>query len=214
MISARSSLLLGQGLFVLFLGCATTKPADTGSADRQRAAALPGEPPGATPSAAPSAAAPLATTPSLHETGRIAAMNVSNTGLQIDAPPADRRVAREQRVESVDGADESGPPVEKSTGVVDPALLKREIRTRFVALNDCPREVARHTRTATTLRARRLTLRWTILPSGQVAHTTVVATSPVDIGVMDCVKRQMSVWTFVPPKGGSLSLERSFAFRR
>jgi len=141
-------------------------------------------------------------------------MNVSNTGLQIDAPPADRSVAREQRVESADAANEPAPPVEKSAGVVDPALLKREIRTRFVGLNDCPREVARHTRTATTLRARHLTLRWTILPSGQVAHTTVVATSPVDVGVMDCVKRQMSVWTFARPKGGSLSVERAFAFRR
>jgi hypothetical protein len=212
MISTRQSLFLGQGLFVLFLGCATTKPAD-----RQSAQALPGNPPPATATArapaSPPAAAPIATAPSLHETGRIAAINVSNTGLQIDAPPADRRVAREQRVESADVAEESAAPIEKSTGVVDPALLKREIRTRFVALNGCPREVARRTR-ATAVRARRLTLRWTILPSGQVAHTTVVATSPVDVGVMDCVKRQMSVWTFAPPRGGPLSLERSFAFRR
>jgi hypothetical protein len=141
-------------------------------------------------------------------------MNVANTGSQIDAPAADRRVAREQRVESSDAADEPAPPAEKSAGVVDAVLLKREIRTRFVALNDCPREVARHTRAATALRARRLTLRWTILPTGQVANTTVVATSPVNVGVMDCVKRQMSVWTFAPPKGGSYSLERSFAFRR
>jgi hypothetical protein len=214
MISARQTLLLGQGFLALFLGCATTKSADTHPADPQSAKALPGNPPAATASAAPPAAAPLATAPTLHETGRIAAMNVSNTGLQIDAPPPDRSVAREQRVESAEVADGSAPPVEKSAGVVDPALLKREIRTRFVALNDCPREVARHSRTATTLRARRLTLRWTILPSGQVAHTTVVATSPVDVGVMDCVKRQMSVWTFAPPKGGSFNVERAFAFRR
>ena len=53
-----------------------------------------------------------------------------------------------------------------------------------------------------------------ILPTGQVTNTTVVATSPVSTGVMDCVKRQMSLWTFAPPKGGSFSVERSFAFRR
>ena len=97
---------------------------------------------------------------------------------------------------------------------MDATLLQREIQTRFVALNGCPREVARRTRTAEALHARRLTLRWTILPSGQVANTAVVATSPVNAGVIDCVKRQMSFWTFARPKGGSFSVERSFAFRR
>jgi hypothetical protein len=114
-------------------------------------------------------------------------------------------------VESV--YDASASPTEQNTGIVDTVLLKREIRSRFAELNDCPREVARHKRTA-TLRARRLTLRWTILPSGQVANTAVVATSPVNVAVMDCVKRQMSIWSFVPPRGGSISLERPFAFRR
>jgi hypothetical protein len=148
----------------------------------------------------------------LHETGRIGAMNVANTGVQIDKPPADRSVAREQRVEAVE--DQPASPVERSTGVVDPVTLKREIRSRFAELNDCPREVARHTGHMAALRASRLTLRWTILPSGQVAHTAVVATSPVSMPVMDCVKRQMSLWSFAPPKGGSLAVERSFAFRR
>ena len=211
MIPARQSLLLGQGLLVLFLGCATT-------ADRQSATAPPTNAPPApalaASRAAPGPAAPIAKGPSLHETGRIGAMNVANTGLQIDAPAADRRVAREQRVETADDTGESAPAAGKSSGVVDATLLKREIRTRFVALNDCPREVARHARTATALHARRLTLRWTILPSGQVANTAVVATSPVNAGVMDCVKRQMSVWTFAPPKGGPFSVERPFAFRR
>ena len=114
-------------------------------------------------------------------------------------------------MERVDDASES--PTERNAGIVDTVLLKREIRSRFAELNDCPREVARHKRTA-TLRARRLTLRWTILPSGQVANTAVVATSPVNVDVMDCVKRQMSIWSFVRPRGGSLNLERPFAFRR
>jgi hypothetical protein len=212
MISARQCLFFGQGLFVLFLGCATSGPADRPSAAAPPAAVAPASAPSAGAARAP--AAPVANGPSLHETGRIAAMNVANTGLQIDAPAADPSVAREQRVESADAPAESAPPADKGAGVVDAALLKREIRTRFVALNDCPREVARHTRTATALHARRLTLRWTILPSGQVANTTVVATSPVNVGVMDCVKRQMTLWTFAPPKGGSLSVERAFAFRR
>lgn len=193
----RFSLLGGSVLF-LILGCATSRQGERQSSG--------------SPSADPLAPARLQDGPSLRETGRIAVTNVANTGVQIDAPPTDRRVAREQRVESVADASESA--IEKDEGVVDAALLKREIRSRFAELNDCPREVARHNRTAAVLRARRLTLRWTILPSGQVANTAVVATSSVDLGVMDCVKRQMSLWSFIPPKGGSVSLERPFAFRR
>ena len=140
-------------------------------------------------------------------------MSVANTGVQIDRPSADRRVTREQPVESV--ADASESPAGRNEGAVDTTLLKREIRSRFAELNDCPREVARHQgKAASSLRARRLTLRWTILPNGQVANTAVVAISPVNVGVMDCVKRQMSLWSFVPPNGGSFSLERRFAFRR
>ena len=183
-------------MLFLCLGCATS-----GLGARQSSG----------PPADPLAPAQLQTGPSLRETGRIAVTRIANTGVQIDAPPADRRVSEEQRVESVDDAPASPP--EPNGGSVDTVVLKREIHSRFVELNDCPREVARHKRTA-ALRARRLTLRWTILPSGQVAHTAVVATSPVDVAVMDCVKRQMSLWSFVPPRGGSLSLERPFAFRR
>jgi hypothetical protein len=200
MTRARRCLPFGGSLVFLFLilGCATS-----GQGERQSSGS---------PSADPLAPARLQDGPSLHETGRIAVTNVANTGVQIDAPPTDRRVAREQRVEGVADASESA--VEKEAGVVDAALLKREIRSRFAELNDCPREIARHNRTAAVSRARRLTLRWTILSSGQVANTAVVATSSVDARVMDCVKRQMSLWSFVPPTGGSVSLERPFAFRR
>jgi hypothetical protein len=193
----RFSFLGGSVLF-LILGCATSRQGERQSSSSSSTDLL--------------APARLQDGPSLRETGRIAVTNVANTGVQIDAPPTDRRVAREQRVEGV--ADASESPIEKDEGVVDAVRLKREIRSRFAELNDCPREVARHNRTAAVWRARRLTLRWTILPSGQVANTAVVATSSVDVGVMDCVKRQMSLWSFIPPKGGSVSLERPFAFRR
>jgi hypothetical protein len=193
----RRSLFGGSLLFVLF-GCATSGPSERQSSGS---------------SADPLAPAQLQAGPSLRETGRIAVTNVSNTGVQIDKPLADRRISREQLVESVDDASDS--PTGRTKGVVDTTLLKREIRSRFAELNDCPREVARHKRTAAaSLRARRLTLRWTILSTGQVANTSVLATSPVNLGVMDCVKRQMSLWSFAPPRGGSVSLERPFAFRR
>lgn len=196
MARTRRCSLLGGSLLSLFLGCATS-----GQGERQ-SSGVPAE---------PLAPAQLQNGPSLRETGRIAVTRVSNTGVQIDAPPADRRVFQEQRVESVEDA--SALAADRNAGIVDTVILKREIRSRFAELNDCPREVARHNRTA-ALRARRLTLRWTILQSGQVANTAVVATSPVNVAVMDCVKRQMSIWSFVPPRGGSLSLERPFAFRR
>jgi hypothetical protein len=150
------------GSLLLFIGCATT-----GQGEQQSSASPPAD---------PLAPAQLEAGPSLRETGRIAVTNVSNTGVQVDKPPADRRVSREQRVENVGDAPESPPRTNE--GVVDTTLLKHEIRSHFAQLNDCPREVARHTRTAAvSLHARRLTLRWTILPTGQVANTAVVATS-------------------------------------
>jgi hypothetical protein len=192
MVRALRFPILGEGLLLALLGCATSNP----------------------PPAAPSPLSPtqLQNGPSLHETGRIAGTSVSNTGVRIADTPVDRRAPREPRVESADDARTSPRP---EAGVVDQAVLKREIRSRFVELNDCPSAIARHERTAaSSLRARTLTLRWIILPSGQVANTAVVATSPVNVGVLDCVKRQMSLWSFAPPRGGSVSLERRFKFRR
>jgi hypothetical protein len=127
--------------------------------------------------------------------------------------PVERRVApRKARAENSDQAVTAQPAPDPS--MVDPVILERQIHTRFTLLNGCPAEVARHQRIApAALKARRLTLRWTILPNGRVADTAVVATSPVDGRVMDCVKRQMSLWSFTQPLGGSVHLERPFTFQ-
>jgi hypothetical protein len=126
--------------------------------------------------------------------------------------PVERRVSPRQHLG--EKGDRALPAVPADSGVVDPTTFARQIRTRFALLNDCPIEVARHQRIApAALRARRLTLRWTILSSGRVADTAVVATSPVDIRVMDCVKRQMSLWSFTEPQGGPVHVERPFSFR-
>ena len=126
--------------------------------------------------------------------------------------PAERRVTpRKARVEKDDQAI-AAPPA-PDTGSGDSPVLDRQIQSRFTLLNNCPAEVARHQRlTSAALKARRLTLRWTILPNGQVSDTTVVATSPVDSRVMDCVKRQMSLWSFSHPLS-PLHLERPFTFQ-
>ncbi len=130
--------------------------------------------------------------------------------------PAERRVTpRKTRLENVENNDQgqAAQPA-ANAGLVDPPIIERQIHSRFTLLNDCPVEVARHLRVApSALKGHRLTLRWTILPSGQVADTAVVATSPVDIRVMDCVKRQMSLWSFTQPHGSPMRVERPFTFR-
>lgn len=126
-------------------------------------------------------------------------------------PSAERRVVpRASRAESTDPAPQAAPAANTSPV---PEVFEHQIHTRFTLLNDCPAEVARHQRTAPpALKGRKLTLRWTILPNGRVTDTAVVATSRVDLRVMDCVKRQMSLWSFSHPDGGPLRVERPFTF--
>ncbi len=144
------------------------------------------------------------------------AAGASTAQAAADSPvpdaPAERRVTpRKARVEKDDPA--IAAPVPLSADSVESAALDRQIQSRFTLLNNCPAEVARHQRlTPAALKARRLTLRWTILPNGQVSDTAVVATSPVDSRVMDCVKRQMSLWSFSHPLS-PLHLERPFTFQ-
>jgi hypothetical protein len=128
-------------------------------------------------------------------------------------PSAERRVVpRAPRAESSDQALTATPAANASAAV--PEVFEHQIHTRFTLLNDCPAEVARHQRISpSAFKGRKLTLRWTILPNGRVADTAVVATSRVDLRVMDCVKRQMSLWSFSHPDGGPLRVERPFIFR-
>ena len=127
-------------------------------------------------------------------------------------PSAERRVVpHAPRVGSSDQALPATPAAGASVAV--PEVFEHQIHTRFTLLNDCPAEVARHQRISpAAFKGRKLTLRWTILPNGRVADTAVVATSRVDLRVMDCVKRQMSLWSFSHPDGGPLRVERPFTF--
>lgn len=140
-----------------------------------------------------------------------AASTTSTADPVIHGTPVERRVApRKAAPESPEQTAATRPAAEPAGA--DTALDK-QIHARFALLNDCPAEVARHTRlTAAALKAKRLTLRWTILPTGRVADTAVVATSPVDPRVMDCVKRQMSLWSFAHPDA-PMRVERPFAFK-
>jgi len=99
-------------------------------------------------------------------------------------------------------------------GVIDEKLLAGEIATRFEPLALCRIDVARNKQLrAEDVEADRLTLRWTIEPTGKVTATEVVGTTAVDPDVLHCVKQQMIGWTFSRPSGGPLPVERAYQFR-
>ena len=58
-----------------------------------------------------------------------------------------------------------------------------------------------------------MTLRWAILPAGTVDDVQVVPIDPLDLRVLDCMKREMARWTFGPPDGGMVAVAPPFVFR-
>jgi len=141
-------------------------------------------------------------------TGRIANVPVAHEGTTI--APAVLRQSREASVTpAATVALAPHPP-----GVIDDKLLAGEIATRFEPLGLCRIDVARDKQLrAGDVEADRLTLRWTIEPTGKVTATEVVGTTAVDADVLNCVKLQMAGWTFSRPSGGPLPVERVFQFR-
>lgn len=98
-------------------------------------------------------------------------------------------------------------------GTIDEQVLAEEIAAQLEPMEDCRTSVARRKQVvASDVAADRLTLRWIIAETGQAFGAEVVATTPTDDGVLDCVKRQMAGWTFSRPSGGPLPIERDFTF--
>jgi hypothetical protein len=145
--------------------------------------------------------------PSLYDTGRVGKINVAGGQMRPSgAHPDSREIEGERKAQTIER-----PPA--YPGRVNRDALDRDLRSRFALLRLCRSDVARARRIALdAVTASQLTLRWTILPSGRVTDTLVVATAPVDGKVMDCVKRQMSLWTFASPEGGAARVERPFQF--
>ena len=143
-----------------------------------------------------------------NRTGRIAHVPVAHEGTMI--APAVLRQSREAPVTPAATVALAPPP----PGVIDDKLLGKEIATRLEPLALCRIDVARDKRLrAGEVEADRLTLRWTIEPTGKVTATEVVGTTAVDADVLHCVKQQMTAWTFSRPSGGPLPVERVFQFR-
>lgn len=149
--------------------------------------------------------------PSLRETGRVGSMFVQGGGVQ--APRNDLDVPKENAIQNASTM-EDRPLPQPRAGVVDRAVLERQIRARFASVRDCRVEVARRKQVAPArVNAGTLTLRWTILPTGEAVASTVVVTTPTDGDLVDCVKRRMATWTFTRPRGGSVAVERALHFR-
>jgi len=143
-----------------------------------------------------------------NRTGRIADMPVAHQGTTI--APAVLRQSQEAPVAPAATVALAPPP----PGVIDDKLLAGEIASRFEPLALCRIDVARSKQLrAEDVAADRLTLRWTIDPTGKATATQAVATTPVDADVLHCVKHQMTTWTFSRPSGGPLPVERVFSFR-
>jgi hypothetical protein len=140
--------------------------------------------------------------------GRIGNVSVAHEGTSL--APAILRQSQEAPVTpAATVALAPAPP-----GVIDGKRLDREIAARFEPLGQCRIDVARGKQLrAEQVAADRLTLRWTIELTGKVHAPEVVGTTAVDADVLDCVKHQMTGWTFSRPSGGPLPVERVFIFR-
>jgi len=158
-------------------------------------------------------AEPLVAPPSLRETGRVG-----------DIPLAAHAAA--WRIDRASGRSAARPPADpvvrphasaaerSDAGSLSAAIIEHELMKPVAALQNCRIEVARRQRrTWNAVAAGRVTLRWTILPAGTVAYVDVTPIDPLDLHVLDCVKRTMARWTFARPLGGGVAVAMPFAFR-
>lgn len=171
-----------------------------------------GEPTG-DPAGDPKTARSFLAGPSLYETGRVGAMTVSDPGSKIEQTP-DHGVGPKEMVVQPAAVEVETSAAGASNGFINASVLAREIGERLATLNACRIAEARRQQLAwNEVPAGQLTLQWTILPTGAVAEAEVTAIDPIDLHVLDCVKRQMNQWTFARPRGGAVRLSRPFAFR-
>jgi len=152
--------------------------------------------------------------PSLHETGRIAGMAVTPLPPASGPVPVRPDTGDKGERSIQDVAAKVDVPRPPPHGTINAGVLDTEVGEYFARLDDCRVDVARRRQVAPAdVHADALTLRWTIRRNGTVTATEVVAVSPTDPEVVDCVKADMSTWTFTRPRGGPVPVERDFKFR-
>ena len=181
------------------------------------AAPLKAEPPVGPAHPDPLAPSSLLSGPSLYETGKV--------GVSPDTPPGPAPTPvppelqwggnGEKSIKPVAADIANAPPPRPPQGIIDPERLESETAAAFETIENCRLDVARDKQvTPAKVAADRLILRWTIEPSGLTTGTEVVAASPVNLELMDCVKAAMSQWSFSKPRGGSVRVERVYTFRQ
>jgi hypothetical protein len=159
----------------------------------------------------------LVSGPSLYETGKVGVMPDSATTPAPTPVPAELQWAgnSEKSITPVAADIADAPPPRPPEGTTDQVRLAQDIQANFETIENCRVDVARAKRVALSkVVADELLLRWTIEPSGLTGPTEVVAATPVDLELMDCVKAAMSRWSFAQPRGGAIRVERPFTFRR
>ena len=169
-----------------------------------------------TPATDPLSPTNLIAGPSLYETGKLGAMPESAPNPAPTPIPSELQWAgnSEKSIKAVAADIADAPPPRPPEGIIDPARLSEEIAANLETVGNCRVDVARAKRVPPSrVLADELLLRWTIEPSGQTGSTEVVATTQVDLDLMDCVKAAMSRWSFTRPRGGAVRIERPFTFR-
>jgi hypothetical protein len=166
---------------------------------------------GAEPWGASRPRASLLAGPSLRETGRVADIPLAHASWRVEHAP-ERAVARapsDPVVRPRTAGSERSP-----AGSLSATIIAHELERPMAALQDCRIEVARQSQqTWNAVAAGRVTLRFMILPAGTVAHIDVVPVDPLDLHVLDCVKRTVALWTFARPRDGAVAVTAPFAFR-
>lgn len=143
--------------------------------------------------------------------GQVAGSSVDGTGTAIAPFDVDAMKSTSELPVSGPAATALAP---RPPGTIDQQVLAEEIAERLEPLDDCRILVARREQVAASeVAADHLTLRWTIGETGRAVGAEVIAATPTDDGVLDCVKRQMTAWTFSRPSGGPLPIQRDFTFR-
>jgi hypothetical protein len=171
----------------------------------------------APPSGEPPPAAGLLSGPSLYETGRVGTTpEAAPAPAPTPVPPELQWAGNgEKSIKPVAADIANAPPPRPPEGVIDPTRLEQETAANFETLENCRLDVARAKRVSPAkVVADRLILRWTIDLNGVVRSTEVVAATPVDLDLMDCVKAAMSQWSFTHPRGGAVHVERAYTFRQ
>ena len=149
--------------------------------------------------------------PSLRETGRVAEIPLAYASWRIERSPerAGAHVPSDPVVRPRTAASERS-----HAGSLSASIIAHELEKPVADLQDCRIEVARREqRTWNAIAAGRVTLHFVILPAGTVARADVVPIDPLDLHVLECVKRAMAGWTFARPRDGAVAVAAPFAFR-